>query len=83
MTNRKYVYLKNVLSPWSTYEFRVSAINDLGVGAASSSSPLYNTDKERPFRYPSNISGGGGKTGMFFYSYQFNQSVDLVNDKFF
>jgi len=62
-TNRKYAILRNVLSPWSTYEFRVSAINDLGVGAPSDSSPLYNTDKERPFGYPNNISGGGGKTG--------------------
>lgn len=62
-TSRKYVVLRNVLSPWSTYEFRVSAINDLGVGLPSDSSPLYNTDKERPFRYPANIGGGGGKTG--------------------
>lgn len=60
---RKVARLENVLSPWSSYEFRVSAINDLGVGPPSDPSPIYNTDKAVPFKAPSNVFGGGGKAG--------------------
>ena len=63
ITGRRSVVLNNVLSPWSTYEFRVSAINELGQGLASESSPQYNTDKGMPFKPPSNVGGGGGKAG--------------------
>lgn len=62
-TGRKSVNINGVLSPWSTYEFRVSATNELGTGEASEPSPQYNTDKASPNKYPSNISGGGGKAG--------------------
>lgn len=62
-TNRKMVYLRGVLSPWSTYRFRVSAYNELGVGQPSETSPSYNTDKSVPFKAPSNVGGGGGKVG--------------------
>lgn len=62
-TGRKMVYLRDVLSPWSTYRFRVSAFNEIGVGPASESSPSYNTEKAVPFKAPSNVGGGGGKAG--------------------
>lgn len=63
-TGRKMVYLRDVLSPWSTYRFRVSAINELGIGPSSDPSPYYNTDKAVPFKAPNNVNGGGGgKTG--------------------
>jgi hypothetical protein len=62
-TGRCAVSLTALLSPWSTYEFRVRAINELGQGLPSDPSPQYNTDKDRPFRYPANVGGGGGKAG--------------------
>ena len=62
-SGRKETFLKDVLSPWSSYEFRVSAINDLGLSPPSDPSPIYNTDKAVPFKAPSNVFGGGGKAG--------------------
>lgn len=62
-TGRKSVNINGVLSPWSSYEFRVLATNELGTGAPSEPSPQYNTDKAPPYKYPSNINGGGGKAG--------------------
>ncbi|GIX76577.1 contactin, partial [Caerostris extrusa] len=59
---RREVELFN-LSPWSIYSFRVSAINSLGKGEPSQPSPLYNTEKDVPHVAPSNVGGGGGKTG--------------------
>lgn len=62
-TGRRSIFIHNVLSPWSTYEFRVIAINELGAGMPSEPSPQYNTEKERPFKAPTNVAGGGGKAG--------------------
>ncbi|GFS41753.1 contactin [Trichonephila inaurata madagascariensis] len=62
-SGRREVQLFNVLSPWSIYSFRVSAINSLGKGEPSQPSPLYNTEKDVPHVAPSNVGGGGGKTG--------------------
>nr|CAD7573639.1 unnamed protein product [Timema californicum] len=55
--------LENSLSPWSTYEFRVSACNQLGCGQPSAPSPQFNTLTDRPYKAPSKIGGGGGKIG--------------------
>ncbi|XP_053212874.1 contactin-like [Panonychus citri] len=53
----------NNLSPWSIFEFRVSAYNDLGSSLPSDASPLYKTGEHRPLRSPANVGGGGGKAG--------------------
>ncbi|KAH0956722.1 hypothetical protein HN011_007833 [Eciton burchellii] len=60
---RKEAYLENVLNPYSTYEFSVSAFNELGYGPSSAPSPQYSTPSDKPTKAPSNISGGGGKIG--------------------
>lgn len=51
------------LTPWSGYEFSVCAVNELGIGVPSAPSPLYNTIHDKPYIYPHNIGGGGGKIG--------------------
>lgn len=51
------------MSPYSTYEFRVSAFNEFGYGLPSSGSPTYSTPSDKPYKAPSNIGGGGGKIG--------------------
>nr|CAD7405380.1 unnamed protein product [Timema poppensis] len=62
-SGRKKANLENSLSPWSTYEFRVSACNQLGCGQPSAPSPQFNTLTDRPYKAPSKIGGGGGKIG--------------------
>ncbi|XP_022171906.1 contactin [Myzus persicae] len=60
---RKEAFLENVLQPWSKYEFRMVAGNDIGYGEVSLPSPQVNTPADRPYKAPSNITGGGGKIG--------------------
>lgn len=60
---RKEAFLENVLQPWSKYEFRMIAGNDIGFGESSLSSPQVNTPADRPYKAPTNITGGGGKIG--------------------
>ncbi|XP_011135668.2 contactin [Harpegnathos saltator] len=60
---RKEAHLENVLNPYSSYEFRVSAFNEFGYGPPSSPSPRHSTLADKPTKAPSNISGGGGKIG--------------------
>ncbi len=55
--------LRKRLSPFAAYQFRIAAYNELGLGEYSEPSPRYNTKPDRPFKAPSNIRGGGGKTG--------------------
>ncbi len=64
------VHLKGVLSPWSTYRFRVSAFNELGVGLPSEASPSYNTDKAVPFKAPSGVGYLNGKVGTLTITWQ-------------
>lgn len=62
-SGRIQVHLSNVLSPWSTYSFRVLAINEQGKGEFSDPSPEYDTGKDSPHVAPSNVGGGRGKIG--------------------
>lgn len=51
------------LTPYSQYEFRVQAVNALGIGQPSLPSPKYSTLNDKPYKAPEKISGGGGKIG--------------------
>lgn len=51
------------MNPYTTYEFRVYAANELGYGPPSLPSPKYSTPPDRPSKAPSNVRGGGGKQG--------------------
>lgn len=63
LTSRREIQLYNSVSPYSTYEFRISASNALGYGPPSIPSPQYNTRPDRIYEPPLNVGGGGGKTG--------------------
>ncbi|ENN74113.1 hypothetical protein D910_11524 [Dendroctonus ponderosae] len=62
-TGRKEADIEITLTPWSNYEFRVNAWNELGAGPPSVPSPKYHTVKDRPKVAPRNVGGGGGKIG--------------------
>ncbi|XP_071817882.1 contactin-4-like [Apostichopus japonicus] len=51
------------LSPWSTYQFRVSAMSARGVGEPSAPSAEVVTEPAEPSVSPTDISGGGGNQG--------------------
>ena len=51
------------LSPFAAYSFRVAAYNQYGMGEYSEPSPTYNTLPGPPTKAPTNIRGGGGRTG--------------------
>ncbi|KAH8418008.1 hypothetical protein KR222_010217 [Zaprionus bogoriensis] len=61
-TSRQQAEVTN-LTPWSSYEFSVTAVNDLGIGTPSSPSPIYSTYDDRPYIAPRRVGGGGGKIG--------------------
>lgn len=51
------------LTPGCGYEFSVVTVNDLGASMPSLPSPVYNTQKDKPYISPRNVGGGGGKIG--------------------
>uniref|UniRef100_A0A8C7D1U6 Contactin-4-like n=1 Tax=Oncorhynchus kisutch TaxID=8019 RepID=A0A8C7D1U6_ONCKI len=51
------------LNPWLDYEFRVVAINNVGVGEPSMQSKQIRTKAAVPEVAPGNVSGGGGSRG--------------------
>ncbi|XP_059613760.1 contactin [Phlebotomus argentipes] len=61
-TGRKRAEVRG-LNPWSGYEFRVRAVNDVGMGPMSPPSPLYSTLNDVPYEAPARVGGGGGKIG--------------------
>lgn len=60
---RKEGVIENALAPWSVYEFKIQAFNQLGFGLTSAPSPQHSTPSDKPYRPPHKISGGGGKIG--------------------
>lgn len=61
--DKKQIFIENILQPWSTYEFKIIAGNDIGFSEASLPSPKVNTPADHPYKAPTNITGGGGKIG--------------------
>ncbi|XP_034660688.1 contactin [Drosophila subobscura] len=61
-TSRQQAEVTN-LTPWSAYEFSVTAVNDLGIGTPSAPSPIYSTYEDKPYIAPRRVGGGGGKIG--------------------
>ncbi|XP_072026167.1 contactin-4-like [Amphiura filiformis] len=53
----------NGVSPWSTYEFRVTAMNDLGYGQPSEPSEPVTTPQKSPTKAPENVRGCCGGVG--------------------
>uniref|UniRef100_A0A8C6UEA4 Contactin 3a, tandem duplicate 1 n=1 Tax=Neogobius melanostomus TaxID=47308 RepID=A0A8C6UEA4_9GOBI len=51
------------LSPWVEYEFRVVAINSVGIGEPSMPSKQIRTKSDAPKVAPVSVSGGGGARG--------------------
>lgn len=62
-TSRKRAEAYVPLTPWSTYEFKVAAWNELGMSELSAPSPRQSTPPTHPYKAPSNVGGGGGKKG--------------------
>ncbi|XP_014371017.2 contactin [Papilio machaon] len=60
---RKRAIINTALMPGSVYEFRVQAVNALGVGKPSAPSPQFSTLPDKPYQAPANVGGGGGKIG--------------------
>lgn len=62
-SRRSYQLPQGSLSPWSGYQFRIAAYNDLGEGEFSDTSPMMWTSVDKPYRPPNFVGGGGGKAG--------------------
>lgn len=62
-SERKEMTLEDLVTPWAQYEFRLQAVNEIGSSAPSEPSPRTNIPSDRPYLYPSNVGGGGGKIG--------------------
>ncbi|XP_053551776.1 neural cell adhesion molecule L1 isoform X2 [Bombina bombina] len=50
------------LSPYVNYQFRVTAVNEIGPGASSPPSDRYKTPKAAPRKNPSDVKGEGTKS---------------------
>uniref|UniRef100_A0AAX7SSA7 Contactin-2 n=1 Tax=Astatotilapia calliptera TaxID=8154 RepID=A0AAX7SSA7_ASTCA len=62
------------LNPWVDYEFRVVAINSVGVGEPSTPSKQIRTKAAVPKVAPINVSGGGGARGELVIMWEEQQS---------
>ncbi|KAL8623497.1 hypothetical protein ACOMHN_015705 [Nucella lapillus] len=51
------------LKPWTSYRFRIRALNNYGVGPHSLSSDMYQTSPAPPSRPPNNVTAVVGKVG--------------------
>ena len=51
------------LTIFASFQFRVAAYNELGLGEFSDPSPAYNTLPDKPLSPVRNVRGGGGRTG--------------------
>lgn len=69
--------------PWSKYEFKMVAGNDIGFGEISLPSPQVNTPADHPYKAPSNITGGGGKIGDLTIIWKVRYRLILIYYKYF
>ncbi|CAL4074562.1 unnamed protein product, partial [Meganyctiphanes norvegica] len=78
---QEYQLNETALTPWASHEFRIQAVNILGEGQWSAPSPQSNTKQDRPFIYPHNLRGGGGKTGdlLIEWDYIFLKKQNATN----
>ena len=60
-STQTYRYNVTKLRPYSLYELRVRAENELGTSNPSIPTDLFTTDAVKPDRYPEQVGGGGGK----------------------
>uniref|UniRef100_A0A8C6M8L9 Contactin 4 n=1 Tax=Nothobranchius furzeri TaxID=105023 RepID=A0A8C6M8L9_NOTFU len=62
------------LNPWVEYEFRVVAVNSVGVGEPSTPSKQIRTKAAAPKVAPVNVSGGGGARGELVITWEEQQA---------
>lgn len=57
-----YTYNVTGLRPFSTYQLRVRAENEIGTSEPSKPTDQFTTESIKPDLYPQQVGGGGGKS---------------------
>lgn len=81
-SERKEMIIEDLVTPWAQYEFRLQAVNEIGTSAPSEPSPRTNIPPDRPYLYPSNVGGGGGKLGDLTITWSVSKNTLLLSISF-